>query len=117
MQDKRRFPRQMKAESLSMTVVSSTHLVGQGERLYCESIDISPTGLQVSLDRFVEKDSRVEIWMVLMENRQTYQLRGKVTWVEGREEHGREVFYAGLQLLPVEDSDFERWLALFNDDE
>lgn len=117
MHDKRRFPRVIKAESLSLTVVSATALVAQGERIYCESVDISPTGLQVIMDRFVPRDSRVEIWLVLLENRQTYQLQGKLTWVEGREDKdtGDERFFAGIQLLPTTDSDFERWLAQFAD--
>lgn len=116
MENKRRFPRLLKAESLSLTVVSAAHMVGQGERFYCESVDISPTGLQVILDHFIEKDSRVEVWMVLLENRRTYQLQGRVTWLEGREENGRERFYAGIELLPAADSDFERWLLLFSED-
>ncbi|MFZ5724720.1 MAG: PilZ domain-containing protein [Pseudomonadota bacterium] len=116
MTDKRRFPRLLKAESLSLTVTSSTHMLEQGERLYCESVDISPTGLQVILDRFIEKDSKVELWMVLLENRRTYQLRGRVSWIEGRTEQGRERFYAGIQLVPAEDSDFDNWLLLFSEE-
>lgn len=114
MHDKRRFPRVPKAESLSLTVVSAANLVNQGERIYCESVDVSPTGLKVIMDRFVPNESRVEIWMVMLEDRQTFQLQGKLTWVEGRDEKdGRERFYAGVQLIPVADTDFERWLALF----
>ncbi|MFZ5756054.1 MAG: PilZ domain-containing protein [Pseudomonadota bacterium] len=116
MEDKRRFPRLLKAESLSLTVVSSAHMVQQGERLYCESVDISPVGLQVSLDHFIEKEAKVEVWLVLLDNRQTYHLHGRVSWVEGREENGRDRFYAGIQLIPAADSDFDRWLALFNDE-
>lgn len=116
MHDKRRFPRRVVAESLSLTVVSAAHLIEQGERIYCESVDISAAGLQVIMDRFVAPDSRVEIWMVLLENRQTYQLEGKLTWVEGREENGRERFYAGIKLLPKADSDFDNWLALFDEE-
>ncbi len=116
MENKRRFPRVLKAESLSLTVTSAAHMVGQGERFYCESVDISPVGLQVILDHFIEKDSRVELWMVLLENRQTYQLQGRVTWLEGREEGGRERFYAGIELTPSADSDFDRWLMLFGED-
>ncbi|MFP5441694.1 MAG: PilZ domain-containing protein [Gammaproteobacteria bacterium] len=116
MSNKRRFPREQKAESLSLMVTSSAHMLNQGERLYCESVDISPTGLQVILDRLIERDSKVELWMVLLENRQTYQLRGRVTWVEGRMENGRERFHAGVQLLPAADSDFDRWLLVFDND-
>ena len=116
MQDKRRFPRQMRAESLSLTVVSAEHLVEQGERIYCESVDISAAGLQIILDRFVARDSRVEIWLVLLEDRQTYHLQGRISWVEGRDENGRERFHAGVQLLPTRDSDFENWLGLFSEE-
>lgn len=116
MRDQRRFPRRFQEESLSLTVLSAEHLTAQGEKIYCASVDISPVGLQVSMERFIEKESRVEIWMVLLGNRQTFHLQGKVTWVEAREEHGRETWYAGVQLLPVPDSDFDRWLALFDDE-
>jgi hypothetical protein len=111
--DKRRFPRVLKAESLSLTVVSANVPAGQGERIYCESVDISPTGLQVIMDRFLAKDSRVEIWLVLLEDRQTFLLQGKLTWVDVRKDSGAERFHAGIQLLPTTDSDFERWLAQF----
>lgn len=113
--NKRRFPRRPMAESLSLTVTSAAHLVEQGERLYCESVDVSPAGMQVILDRFIAKDSRVEIWFVRLEDRRTYQLKGRVSWVEAREEDGRERFHAGLQLLPADDSDFVYWLALFEE--
>lgn len=116
MENKRRFPRVLKAESLSLTVTSAAHLVNQGERLYCESIDISAAGLQVVLDRFIPAESRVEIWMVLLENRRTYHLHGRITWLEGREIDGKERFNAGIQLLPVADSDFDAWLALFTEE-
>ncbi len=116
MQNKRRFPRQPRAESLSLTVVSSAHLIGQGERIYCESVDISAVGLQVILDRFVPRDSRVDIWLVLLENRQTLHLKGRLSWVEGRDENGRTRFHAGIQLLPAPDSDFEVWLSLFKEE-
>ncbi|MFP5383161.1 MAG: PilZ domain-containing protein [Gammaproteobacteria bacterium] len=111
--NKRRFPRHPLAESLSMTVVSAAHLVEQGERLYCESVDVSPAGMQVIVDRFIEKECRVEIWFVVLEDRRTYHLKGKVTWVEARSEEGRERFHAGIKLLPADDSDFLHWLALF----
>lgn len=111
--NKRRFPRQPRAESLSLTVVSAAHLVEQGERLYCESVDVSPAGMQVILDRFVPRDSKVEIWFVLLEGRRTYHLQGSITWLEAREENGRERFHAGIRLQPVADSDFEAWLLLF----
>lgn len=116
MQNKRRFPRKMRAESLSLTVVSAAHHVGQSERIYCESVDISAVGLQVILDRFVPRDSRVDIWLVLLENRQTLHLKGRLSWVEGRDENGRERFHAGIQLLPAPDSDFEVWLDLFKEE-
>lgn len=116
MSNKRRFPRQLKAESLSLKVTSSQHMLNQGERLYCESVDISPTGLQVSLDRLIERDSKVELWLVLLDNRQTYQLRGRISWVEAREIDGQERFFAGVQLQAAADTDFERWLHLFNEE-
>lgn len=113
MSNKRRFPRQLKAESLSLMVTSSPHMLYQGERLYCETVDISPTGLQVILDRLIEPESKVELWMVLLENRRTYQLKARVIRVEGREVNGRERYHVGLQLLPATDSDFENWLQVF----
>ncbi len=116
MSNKRRFPRQIKAESLSLKVTASPHMLSQGERLYCESIDISPTGLQVVLDQLIERDSKVELWLVLLDNRQTYQLRGRISWVEGRTADGRERFHAGIQLQPAADTDFERWLHLFDEE-
>lgn len=117
MKDKRRFPRRFQEESLSITVLSAEHMVQQGERIYCESVDISPAGLQVILEKFVARDSRVEIWLVALGTRQTYRLLGRVSWVDGRiDENGRERFFAGLQLLPAADSDFDRWLMLFEED-
>lgn len=66
------------------------------------------------MDRYVPRDSRVEIWLVLLENRQTFQLHGKLTWVEGRADNdGKERFHAGVQLIPIADSDFDRWLTQF----
>lgn len=118
MKDKRRFPRRVQEESLSITVLSAEHMVHQGERIYCESVDVSAAGLQVILDTFVARDSRVEVWMVTLGNRQTYRLLGRISWVEGRTDvNNRERFFAGIQLLPSADSDFDRWLVLFEEEE
>lgn len=113
--NKRRFPRHHRVESLSLTVVSAAHLLEQGERIYCESVDISPAGMQVILDRFVARDSRVEIWFVVLDERRTYHLQGKISWVDTREEAGRERIHAGIKVLPTDESDFLHWLALFEE--
>lgn len=114
MHDKRRYPRVIKAESLSLTPIATGPQASPPGRVYCESVDISPLGLQVIMDAFLPRDSRVEIWLVLLENRQTFQLQGKLTWVETRRDQlGVERVHAGVQLLPVPDSDFERWLIQF----
>jgi hypothetical protein len=116
MHDKRRFPRKPRVESLSLTVVNATHLIEQGERFYAETVDMSPAGLQVVLDRFLEKDSRIEIWLVLLSTRRTLHLQGRISWLEVREEDGQDRYHAGVQLLPAKDSDFDTWLALFDQD-
>lgn len=116
MNNKRRFPRRPTAESLSLTVLSSDQLAAPDERIYCESVDISPVGLQVTLDRPVPQDSKVEIWMVLLGNRQTLHLHGRISWVGERGKNDRRPFSVGIELMPVADSDFARWLTLFEDD-
>lgn len=115
-ENKRRFPRKPLAESLSLTVVSAAHLNGQGERLYCESIDVSPAGMQVRMTRQLESGSRVEIWFVHLEDRRTYFLKGRVTWSRSagvEEAQSAEHYHAGIELHPADDSDFLLWLTLF----
>ena len=115
MHDKRRFPRLMKAESLSLTVIAAPGVAAaQGEKFYCESVDVSAAGLRVIADRDVAGDTRVEIWLVLLEDRETFLLQGKVSWCEpAKDEQGEARYLLGVQLLPVADSDFDRWAAKF----
>lgn len=115
-ENKRRFPRTPLAESLSLTVVSAAHLTEQGERLYCESVDVSPVGMQVRMDRLLEHGSRVEIWFVHLEDRRTYFLKGRVSWARpatGEADNPAGNFHAGVELYPSDDSDFLLWLTLF----
>lgn len=116
MNNKRRFPRRPTAESLSLTVVSADKLAEPGERIYCESVDISPVGLQVTLDRPLLKNSKVEIWMVLLGNRQTLHLHGRISWQGLPPEGNTGQYRIGIELLPVAESDFGRWLTLFDGD-
>ncbi len=116
MKNNRRFPRRPAVESLSLTVLSSDQLAAPGERIYCESVDISPVGLQVMIDRLIPQDNKVEIWMVMLDSRQTLHLHGRVSWVGGPRKNDHGPFAVGIELLPVADSDFARWLTLFEDD-
>lgn len=110
--DKRRHPRLPREEPLSIRfeIPASSNLDDKTIQVYGTSEDMSASGLKVRLDYELVKDQELDIWIVLVDDQDTYNLRGKVTWVQHVAEEN--CWKAGILLLS-ESADYTRWDELF----
>ena len=114
--EKRRHPRLLREEILSIKLIAPpTDFAHQGEAIYCSTRDLSAKGMQITLNVELEEEQMVDIWIVLLENRGTFHLTGKVTWIRPQEDdHEAGDWLAGIELLD-DSEDLEAWQELFED--
>jgi len=114
MRDNRRFPRVIREDTLSLTLVDptnpSTRVV---DPIYCSTVDISAAGMQVYITNPLPIRQRVEIWIVLADSLGTFNLEGRVNrLVELDDPDEPEGFLAGIELLDSS-PDIRLWRDLF----
>lgn len=115
-EEKRRHPRLLREEILSIKLIAPpSDFAHQGEAIYCSTRDLSASGMQIHVNLELEEGQLADIWIVLLENRGTFHLTGRVSWLRPQEHDDEPGEYlCGLQLL--EDSeDLEAWQALFEE--
>lgn len=99
--EKRRFPRIPREEILSIKLIAPpTEFAHQGESLYCSTVDVSAKGMQIHLNDPLDVGQELDIWIVLLEDRGTFHLAGRISWIREQsdtEEPGK--WLAGLELL------------------
>jgi len=107
--DKRRHPRLMREETLSIRPVSGGQGIAERDAIYCSTVDMSASGIQVQLERPLPEGQHLDIWIALLDDLGTYHLQGKVNWV--REESS--VLVAGIEIMPHSE-DIRGWEELFS---
>lgn len=107
--DKRRHPRLMREETLAIRPISDPLATLQRDALYCSTVDMSASGLQVRLDEPLAEGQRVDIWIALLDDLGTYHLDGRVNWLRGA---GTDLV-AGIEILPGSEN-LRGWEELFN---
>jgi hypothetical protein len=108
--DKRRYPRLMREETLSIRPVGGTHGEPLRDAIYCSTVDMSAAGLQVRLDKPLPAHQLLDMWIAMLDDLGTYHLQGKVNWVR---QEGEEGLVAGIQVLDSSE-DLRGWQDLFN---
>jgi hypothetical protein len=107
--DKRRQPRLIREETLSVRPISDPPSLIQQAAIYCSTVDMSASGLQIRLDESLAKDQLVDVWIVLLGDLGTYHLDGRISWIRA---DGDE-WLAGVELLTSSEG-LADWQTLFS---
>lgn len=106
--DKRRHPRLLREETLSVRPVGEAGDALQ-EALYCSTLDMSASGLRVQLDAQWPEGQQLDIWIALLDDLGTYHLRGQLNWIRAAAEGG---YLAGIEILDSSEN-LRAWQELF----
>jgi len=108
--NRRSEPRHQQQEALSLTIVFSSLNPGLlGKRLKGSTIDISSSGLRITLPTALEPDSTIDMSITLKDDPDKFFLSGKVRWCKEAEEPGNYHIGIVLQDLFNTDTDYKRW--------
>ena len=108
--DKRRHPRLPREEPLSIRLLIPGEKAGDSPlQIYGSSIDMSASGLQLQLDHELKPGQALEVWIVLVDDHDAYNLTGQVTWSKPAENGGH---VAGIA-LDLDGPDIRAWDELF----
>jgi len=107
--DKRRQPRLIREETLSVRPINDPPSLIPQAAIYCATVDMSASGLQIRLDESLPEGQRVDVWIALLGNLGTYHLDGRISWIRP---DGQE-WLAGVEVLASSEN-FADWQVLFS---
>ncbi|MCW8955406.1 MAG: PilZ domain-containing protein [Gammaproteobacteria bacterium] len=113
-EDRRADPRIEQAADLTVKIVFSSSSPGLlGKNLDGKTVDISASGLRVSLDRPIDVDSVLDVWVMMKKENKKYFLTGNVRWCNETEQPG--IYHAGVVLRERTDTitDLRSWRKSF----
>ena len=113
-EDRRADPRiELQADLTVKIVFSSTAPSLLGKNLDSKTVDISASGLRISLDRPIEIDSVLDVWVTMKKQNKKYFLTGNVRWCNETDQLG--VYHAGVVLRERTDTitDLRSWRKHF----
>ena len=113
-EERRADPRVEHAADLAVKIVFSSTSPGLlGKNLDSKTVDISASGLRISLDRPIEVDSVLDVWVTLKKENKKYFLTGNVRWCNETEKPG--IYHAGVVLRERTDTitDLRSWRKSF----
>ncbi|MBU6510647.1 MAG: PilZ domain-containing protein [Gammaproteobacteria bacterium] len=111
-EDRRKYPRLRREERAVLHRADSGDDDPAVNVLYCKTVDISPTGLQVRAKQQLPPGEPVDVVISLEGYGDSFHLRGESRWCRPAE--GTDEFLLGVELLPVEGSDLALWRRIFN---
>ncbi|MHB8423542.1 MAG: PilZ domain-containing protein [Gammaproteobacteria bacterium] len=80
--------------------------------LYCATIDISPSGLQVRLSKELLPGEPVDVVLQMEGYVNPFHLTGETKWCVPL--RGENTYLAGVEIKVTKDRDFVFWRRLFN---
>lgn len=113
-EDRRADPRIEHTTDLALKIVFSSAAPGLlGKNLDGKTVDISASGLRISLDRPIEIDSVLDVWIIMKKENKKYFLTGNVRWCNETDQPG--VYHAGVVLRERTDTitDLRGWRKSF----
>ena len=103
------------AAPFSLKIIFTSENPGMlGKSLYGSTIDISATGLKLSLDSALPVDSTIDVVVTLKGSSKQYFLSGKVKWCKKMDGASHHVGIA-LQDLANTETDYKGWRAALKD--
>ena len=84
--------------------------------LYCTTVDISPTGLQLKLRQALEKGEQIDIVIHVPGHKESFHLRGETRWSSAT--HQDKTFLLGIEIDAgsTENHDLSAWRRIFGKD-
>lgn len=113
-EDRRADPRVELSTNLTVKIVFSSASPGLlGKTLDGKTVDISASGLRISLDRPIEIDSVLDVWVTMKQENKKYFLTGNVRWCNESDKPG--IYHAGVVLRERTDTvtDLRSWRKSF----
>jgi len=112
--ERRRHIRLDIGEKLFVQIVSAEdaqELVGK--TYFCKTVDVSETGLKITVQQEVPKNCEVELWVQMQSTAKKYFLFGHTQWCIGKPQDNGN-FEMGIKLKQGDKSDFQSWQYLFD---
>lgn len=114
--EKRKHDRHPREEILSIKLIAPpTEFAHQGEPLYCSTEDVSAEGMRIHVNHELDVDQEVDIWIVLLDQRGTFHLTGRITWIHPNQESDAAGNWVAGVALQDESEHLAEWRALFLD--
>ena len=97
-------------EALSLTIIFTSQNPGLlGRTIRGSTIDISASGLRITLGTALPPDSTIDMSIALKDDPDKFFLSGKVRWCRDTEEEGVYQIGIALQDLINTETDYKRW--------
>ena len=112
--ERRRHVRLELDEKLFVQIVSASdakELVGK--TYFCKTLDVSESGLKITVQQEVPKNCEVELWVQIHSTAKKYFLFGHTQWCIGLEQAGGN-YELGIKLKEGEETDLKKWQYLFD---
>ncbi len=112
--ERRRHIRLQSDEKLFVQVVAaseSPELVGK--TYFCKTLDVSESGLKITVQHCVPQGCEVELWVQVQSTAKKYFLQGLTQWCDDLEQADGH-FELGIRLSDASKSDFKQWQYLFD---
>lgn len=106
--DKRRHPRLMREETLSVRPMGEPGDALQ-DAVYCSTLDMSASGLRLQTEVDWPEGQQLDIWIALLDELGTYHLHGQLNWIRAAADGG---YLAGVEVLN-DSEDLRAWQELF----
>ena len=103
-----------KSEEISLKIVFSSENPGLlGKTMSGETLDVSASGLRISMEREIKIDSVLDVWVTLHDQNKKYFLTGNVRWCRPSETGNS--YQVGLVLRERTDTvtDLVSWQKVF----
>ena len=111
-QERRADERITQTEAFSLKIIfTSENPSFLGKSLYGSTIDISASGLRLSLQSELPVDSTIDVVVTLKGSPKQYFLSGKVRWCKKSDDAGNYQVGIALQDLLNTDTDYAEWRA------
>lgn len=114
--ERRRHRRLKQKERLCIQIIESDRVPAlRGKTVYCSSVDISASGLQIELDREAPPGCVLDLWIEVKGRRGRIFLTGEVRWCTENQERGK--YQLGIEIQAGDATQVQDWTALFAADE
>ena len=113
-EERRADKRFIKSEGISLKIVFSSENPGLlGKTMTGETLDVSASGMRISMEREIKVDSVLDVWVTLHDENKKYFLTGNVRWCRASE--SGDGYQVGLVLRERTDTvtDLVSWQQFF----